>query len=174
VKLTLTCLLALALIASAACTQTVETPPETSQLAIIQEEETPSTSTPTPEATESEKTQPPATTTEEDIEAARQVVFAYREAYNNYDVEGALSFLEESHRAEREDEIRSDIAQMDTYNIKLGVEEEAEPEVTADGMVAIYIKLDVPVFGQKDRHVVYKLTELAGEWKICISEDVPE
>lgn len=178
-KLTLACLMVLTLIVGAACAQTPEAPPETDlPPAATQGEETEapvaSTPTPTPEATEEAETPPPAATAEEDIEAARQAVFAYREAFNNYDVEGALAFLEESHRAEagREDGIRSDIGQMETYGIKLGVEEEAEPTVTADGKVEIYIKLDVPVFGQQDRHIIYQLMEIEGEWKICSSEDL--
>jgi hypothetical protein len=179
-KLTLACLLILALVAGAACTQVVEAPPETALPPVTTPATQAPATTPPPATTtpteEPEATPPAATTeggiTEEDIEAARQAVFAYREAFNNYDVEGALAFLEESHRADREDGIRSDIGQMKAYGIKLGVEEEAEPTITDDGMVAIYIKLDVPVFGQKDRHVIYYLMEIEGEWKICVSEDV--
>ena len=170
-KLTLACLLVLTLIAGAACNQTAEVPPG-SHLPPANGEEAEATTTSTPPPTTPAEEEAEATITEEDVEAARQVVFAYREAFNNYDVEGTLAFLEESLRAEREEAIRSDISQMKSYGIKLGVEEEAEPTVTDDGMVAIYIMLDVPVFGQKDRHVIYYLMEIEGEWKICSYEDV--
>ena len=173
-KLTLACLLVMALVAGAACAQTIETPPEADPTPTAQVDETPpaSTPTPTPEATEEEADQPLATITEVDIEAARQAVFAYREALNNYDLEGTLAFLEESHRAEREEDIRSDIGRMEAVGIHLAVEEEAEPTVTADGKVEIYIKIDVLFFGQKDRHVVYRVMKIEGEWKICESEDL--
>ena len=170
-KLTLACLLILALVAGAACTQATEAPPETNlPPTTTQAEETPPASTPPPTTPAEEETG--AAITEEDVEAAKQVVFAYWEAYNSYDVDGVLAFLEESHRVDREEEIRKDIGQMKTYSITLGVEEEAEPTITDDGMVAIYILVDVPVFGQKDRHVIYYLTEIEGEWKICSSVNV--
>lgn len=175
-KLTLAYLLILALAVFPACTQPAEAPPDGEPPpATTEGEEAPPSEPPPPATTEEDEEAPPSDAiTEEDVEAARQVVFAYREACNNYDVEGALAFLEESLRADKEDDIRSDISQMETFGIKLGVEEEAEPTVTADGKVEIYIKLDVPVFGQKDRHAIYQLMEIEGEWKICFAESVEE
>ena len=102
----------------------------------------------------------------EDEETARQVVFAYWEAFNNYDVEGVLAFLEESYRLEREEGIASEIGQMQSFGVKLGVEEEAEPTTTPEGKVEIKIKLSVPM-GQPDRHITYELVKINGEWKIC-------
>lgn len=139
-KLILASLLVLALLIFPACTQPAEAP--------------------------SEGATPPAPTVSEDEEAARQVVFAYWEAFNNYDVEGVLSYLEESYRLEREEGITSEIDQMQAVGVKLGVEEEAEPTTTPEGKVEIKMLIDVPM-PMPDRHVTYQLEKINDEWKIC-------
>ena len=173
-KLTLACLLVLTLIAGAACNQTAEVPPG-SHLPPANGEEAEATTTSTPPPTtpaeEEAETPPPATITEEDIEAARQVVLAYFEALNNYDLEAALACMEESWGNEKGPGLASEISQMKTWSVSLTVEEEAEPTVTADDRVELHIKIDVSTFGQPDRHAVYQLMEIEGKWKICYSED---
>jgi cytoskeletal protein RodZ len=179
-KLALAFLLILALAIFPACTQPAEVPPESSPpLTTTQEEtETPSVSEPTPtnSAEEEAETPPPATTeesiTEEDIEAARQVVFTYWEAFNNYDIDGVLAFLEESWREDRADDIASEIGQMKGANMTMGVEEEAEPEVTTDGTIVIKMLIDIPIMIMPDRHYIYYLKEIDGEWKIYYAEEV--
>ena len=109
----------------------------------------------------------------EDIEAARQVVFAYWEAFNSYDLEGVLAFLEESWREERTESIASEISQMEMADMTMGVEEEAEPEVT-DGTIAIKMFIDIPVIFMPDRHYIYYLKNIEGEWKIYLAEEVEE
>jgi hypothetical protein len=107
---------------------------------------------------------------QEDIDAARQVVYDYWEAFNAYDAEGVFACLEESYYELRKDEIPGEIAQMQGAKVQLGVEEEAEPIVTADGTVVFQIKLIVPIVA--DRHVTYDLIQVDGEWKICDSEEL--
>ena len=121
---------------------------------------------PAPEPTPA-TTQPPTTFTQEDIDDAKQVVFEYWDAFNNYDAEGALAYLEESYRPERAESIKSDIGRMQSFGAKLGVEEESEPTITSEGEVEIKIKLSTPL-GAK--HVTYHLVKVNGEWKICLSE----
>jgi len=174
-KLTLACLLVLALIVGAACTQTVEAPPETDLPTAVQEDDTPLTGTPTPEATgetDGEETTPPDATNEEDIDAARQVVLAYFKAINNYDLEGALDCMEELWGQGKETSLTGEISQMKMASVTLVATEEAEPTVTADDRVELHIKIDVSFPGQPDRHAVYQLMEIEEEWKICYSEDV--
>ena len=139
-KLTLAYLLIPVLVIFSACTQPAEAPP------------------PTPP--------PPATLPQEDVDAARQVVFEYWDAYNNYDAEGVLAFLEESYRQEREEEIRSDIGRMQSFGVTLTVEEEAEPTITPEGEVEIKMKINTPL-GTK--HVTYHLVKINDEWKICLA-----
>ena len=160
-KLTLAYLLILALVVFPACAQPAEAPPDTTQ------EEAPPPSEPPPATTEEDEEAPlPATITEEDVEAARQVVFAYLEALNNYDLEGVLSFLEESWRQEREESLASEIDQMQSFGVTLGVEEEAEPTTTPEGTVEIKIKLKTPLGA---RHITYHLMKINDEWKIYLA-----
>jgi hypothetical protein len=172
-RLTFAFLLVLALIAGAACTQAAETPPETTPptTPITQAP----TTTPAPTTTvPAEETTPPATEepiTGTDIEAARQVVFAYWEAYNSYDVDGALALLEDSWQEERADDIASEIDQMESAKMTMGVEEEAEPEVT-EGTIAIKMFIDIPVVFMPDRHYIYYVKKIDGEWKIYSAEEV--
>jgi hypothetical protein len=171
-RLTLACLLVLFLIAGAACTQVAETPPETS---LPTTQASPTTPPVTTTPAQAEETTPPATEeaiTTADIEAARQVVFAYWEAFNNYDVDGVLALLEDSWREERADEIASEIGQMEGAGMTMGVEEEAEPEVTAAGTIVIKMLIDIPVPIMPDRHYIYHLKKIDGEWKICSAEEV--
>ena len=109
-------------------------------------------------------TQPSTTVTQEDVDDAKQVVFEYWDASNNYDAERALAYLEESYRPERAESIKSDIGQMQSFGVKLGVEEESEPTITSEREVEIKIKLSTPL-GAK--HVTYHLVKVNGEWKIC-------
>lgn len=109
---------------------------------------------------------PPASGVSEDEAAAREVVFDYWEAFNNYDVEGVLSYLTESYRAEREEGIAGEIAQMQAAKVTLGVSEEAAPTTTTpEGKVEIKILIDVPIL--PDRHVTYQLEKINDDWKIC-------
>jgi hypothetical protein len=167
-RLTLACLLVLALIAGAACTQAAQAPPETTLPPTAPVTQAPTTTPPAATIpTQAEETTPPAAA-EEDIEAARQVVSAYWEAYNSYDVDGVLALLEDSWREERADAIAGEIGQMKTFGITLNAEEEAEPEVTADGTVAIKMKIATPL---GDRHYTYRLKKINGEWKIYSAEE---
>ncbi len=109
---------------------------------------------------------PPASITQEDVDAARQVVFDYWEAFNNYDVEGVLAYLEEPYRLVKEESITSEIGQMQSFNATLGVEEEALPTITPEGKVKIKIKLSTPLGA---RHVTYDLVKINNEWKICLT-----
>lgn len=108
-------------------------------------------------------TAPLSAATQEDVGAARQVVLAYWDALNSYDAERALSCLEESYRQERMKSLNSEIGRMQSFNIKLRVEEEAEPVITSEGKVEIKIKVNTPI-GAK--HITYYLVKINDEWKI--------
>jgi len=73
----------------------------------------PSTATPIPPSTASSPVSPGPT---EQIETLRQLAFDYWAAFNVYDKEKVLSFLEESYRTERESRIRSDIGRLSAYS----------------------------------------------------------
>lgn len=109
---------------------------------------------------------PPPAITQEDIDAARQVLLEHWDARNSYDAERTLACLEESYRQEIEAEVRSEISQMQGAGITIGVEEEAEPVITDEGVIEIRVLLDLP-FPIPSRHRIYYLMKLDGEWKIC-------
>jgi len=111
-------------------------------------------------------TSPPSTITQKDVDDAKQVVLQYWDAFNSYDAERAFTLLEESYRQEREESLRSELDRMKTFNVRLGVAEEAEPVVTSEGTIEIRMKLTTPI-GAK--HVTYYLVKVNGEWKISRS-----
>jgi hypothetical protein len=148
--------------AAPANTATVTSPPTVTSAAAPASE-------PEPTATPSPAAEPPTDEIgQEDIDAARQVVFDYWKAFNAYDLDGVLSFLEDSWRQESAESLKSDMGQLQAFGTTLGVSEEAEPTVTPDGKVEIKIKLKTPL---GSRHVTYDLMKVNGEWKICYSEE---
>jgi hypothetical protein len=167
-KLTLAYLLILVLVIFSACAQPAEAPPDGTPPPDTTQENAEVPPPPDTTAEEDKETPPPAAITQEDVDAARQVVFAYLEAFNNYDVEGVLAFLEESWRQEREESLTSEIGQMKTFGVTLGVEEEAEPAINPDETVEIKMKLSTPL---GDRHMTYHLMKINEEWKIYLVEE---
>jgi hypothetical protein len=155
-KLALTLLLIPILILFAACGQAADEP-----LA---------TETPVENGAPTGNGEVATTLSQEEIGAARQVVYDYWEAFNSYDVNGVLACLEDSYCQIRADEIPGEIGQMEAAGVTLELEEEAEPVVTPEGIVVIQIKLIVPVL--PDRHITYDLVKIDGEWKICDSEEL--
>jgi hypothetical protein len=129
------------------------------------------TATPTDSATPTTEPPPEETVSEvsqADIDAARQVVFDYWVAFNAYDLDGVLSYLEDSWRQENAESLESDMGRLKAFGTTLGVSEEAEPVVTADGKIEIRIKLKTPL---GSRHVLYRLTKVSNDWKICYSKE---
>jgi hypothetical protein len=155
-KLTLILLLIPILVLFAACGQAAEEPADTSA--------------PTESGAPADSGEVAGTLSQEEIGAARQVVYDYWEAFNAYDVDGVLACLEDSYCQLRADEIPGEIGQMEAAKVQLELEEEAEPVVTPEGIVVIQIKLIVPVL--PDRHITYDLIKIDGEWKICDSEEL--
>jgi len=113
------------------------------------------------------KPPPKPAITQEDIDAARQVVLEYWEGRKSYDVERTLACLEESYRLERAEEVASEISQMQSSGVKMEVEEEAEPVITDEGVIEIRMKLKLKlVIPLPDRHITYYMVKVDGEWKI--------
>ena len=111
------------------------------------------------------KPPPKPAVTQADVDAARQTLVEYWDARNSYDVERVLACYEESYRQEREEEVRSEVSRQKGVGIKIGVEEEAEPVITDEGIIEIRLKLDLP-FPLPSRHVTYYMVKVNGEWKI--------
>jgi len=114
---------------------------------------------------------PPPAITEEDIDAAWQVVLEYWEGRNSYDLERVLACYEESYRQDREEEVASEISQMQMARITIEVEEEAEPVITDEGIIELRVQLNLP-FPIPARHIIYYMVKVDGEWEIgCPPEE---
>ena len=68
-----------------------------------------------------------------DATAVRDVALGYWAAYNAYDLEKTLSYLDEGYRASQEKTIRNEIGQIKNFGVKLGVSEKSAPVLTAPG-----------------------------------------
>jgi|GEM_PF-2444664 len=146
----------------AACARATPTPTPTA------------TPTPTSVATAtgiptSTPTQAPAAAEAADAEVLRQLAFAYWEAFNAYDADRALSYLEDAYRAERESEIRSEIGQIRMFRVKLGVSEESPPQVVGQGDWEMFLSMKEPI---GTRRIRMAFTPVEGEWKITCAEEV--
>ena len=114
-----------------------------------------------------------STITQKDVADAQQVVWDYWDAFNSYDVELTLSYLEESFRQERGETLTDEIGRMKfPFRIRIKVTKEAEPVITSEGIIGIIeiiMRLRTPI-GAKI--ITYHLVKVNGEWKI--SEAIEE
>ena len=105
----------------------------------------------------------------ETLVALKRLAFDYWIAFNGRDVDKALSYLEESYRAQREQEIADEIGQMELFGVTLGVTERSPP--TLLGATEGEMMLDVrEPLGVRKVRMAFRLIE--GEWKITSAEEV--
>ena len=131
--------------------------------------------TPVPASTETATTVPPTPTVapernpEEDVLEIRRIIAEYWNALNDYDVDHALTMLEEGYRAQEEEPIRKDIGRMKLFRVKLGVSEKSPPTLNADGDYETLLGLKTPVDSREARMVFRKIE---GRWWIVYSGQV--
>ena len=97
------------------------------------------------------------------------MVKVYWRAFNAYDVDLALTMLEDSYRAQEEDLIRRDIARMKLFRVKLGVSVEKPLALNEAGDYEIYLKLATPV---DTRRLKMVFRSIEGQWRIVFSDEV--
>jgi hypothetical protein len=129
--------------------------------------------------TSSEQTTPPATPASgasastpisaADATAVRDVVLAYWAAYNAYDAEKTLSYLEEGYRSSEGEAIRGEIGQIKTFGVKLGVSEKSAPVLTASDQAQMDLTLKEPT---GTRTILMKLTRNGDVWVISDVSEV--
>ena len=135
------------------------------------------TPSPTPAAL---ATQPPATPTPQppttavdqhpdDIAALSEMSTAYWSAFNSYDADSVVAMYDDGYRQAREERVRSDIAAMRLFGVKLGVTENAPPVLTAPNVGELYVSVKNPLDVRKVHMIFHKLD---GEWKIVHAEQV--
>ena len=125
----------------------------------------PAAARPTPEPT-------PTASAEGDPEtlrALKQLAFEYWIAFNEYDVEKVLSYMEESYRAERAEEIAAEIEQLELFGVALGVSERSAPTLLSPTEGEMLLNVREPLATRKYR-MGFRLVE--GEWKISFAGEV--
>ncbi|MFC2058269.1 hypothetical protein ACFLTS_01300 [Chloroflexota bacterium] len=113
------------------------------------------------------------TLSSEDLQAIRDMATAYWEAFNAYDAETAMSFMEDSWRVEHEEALRDELTRLKNgflfiKNVKLDVTEESPPTVIGDNEVEMLFKLGTPL---GDKHSYFRIVKIGDEWKVCFSEE---
>jgi len=129
--------------------------------------------------TSSEQTTPPATPASSasgstpisaaDATAVRDVAVAYWAAYNAYDAEKTLSYLDEAYRPSQDKIIRGEISQLKTFGVKLGVSEKSAPVLTAPDQAEMYLTMKEPT---GTRTLLMKLTRTGDVWAITYVGEV--
>ena len=105
----------------------------------------------------------------EEAEALRQLAFDYWAAFNSYNADRVLAYLDEDYRRQVEENIRSDIGRIKFFRVKLGVSEETPPQVVDQGEMEMYLTMKEPL---GTRRIRMAFREVAGEWKIIFAEEV--
>ena len=118
---------------------------------------------------EPEPTSVPAEDAEEEADTFRQMTFDYWEAFNAYDADRVLGFLEEGYGREREEKIRGDIGRLKLFSVQLGVTEEGPPSMVDEDEWEMYLTMKEPL---GTRRIRMAFREVGGEWKITFSEEV--
>jgi hypothetical protein len=106
-----------------------------------------------------------------EAETLRRLAFAYWDAYNAYDADTVLSYLEPGERSKREATIRSEIGQLKTFGVKLGVTEQSAPVLTGPETAEMLLAMKEPL-GSRTIKMVFLLRD--GRWLITAADEVPK
>ena len=135
------------------------------------------TATPEPSPQSEQKVADPTATPEPsaqldvaDINAVRELAFAFWEAYNAYDPDKALSYLEETYRQERDVPLRENVATIKLFSVKLEMSEESPPHMIGDGEWEMHMTMKTPL---DVRRIRMSFRKVEGEWKLTFAEQVP-
>ena len=97
----------------------------------------------------------------------RQMAFDYWEAFNSFEAEKVLAFLEDAYRLEREEEIRTDIGRIKTFGVKLEVSEQIPPRIDGDEAV-MFLLMKEPL---GIRRIQMSYLKVDDNWKVTYSEE---
>ncbi len=104
----------------------------------------------------------------QEADALRQLAFAYWEAFNAYDADRALGYLEEDYRQQRDEEVRGEIQRIKRFRVKLGLSEETAPWVVSHDEREMYLTMKEPL-GKRRIRMTFR--EVAEEWRIIFAEE---
>ena len=114
----------------------------------------------------------PATTTAisaEDAQAVRDLAFIFWDAYNAYDPDRAISYLDEGYRPVKEAVVRDEIRRIKTFGVTLGMSEKTAPVLTGPDQAEMYLSMKEPV---GTRTIWMKFARRSDAWTITYSEEV--
>ena len=104
-----------------------------------------------------------------DTQAVRDLANAYWTAYNAYDADKALSYLEKSYGASQDKTVRSEIGQIKTFGVKLGVKEKSAPVLNGADTAQMFLTMSTPT---GKRLMLMKFKRVGGAWTITYVQEV--
>ena len=102
-------------------------------------------------------------------EEVRALGLAYWDAFNSYDLDGLLSYLEPTYRDLRKDTLAQEMGQMRSFSVKLGVTVVVEPEDVGEGEVRMLVDIKNPL---DIRRVLMTFQTVDNEWKITYAQEI--
>jgi len=105
-----------------------------------------------------------------EADALRKLAFAYWGAYNTYDIDTVLSYLEPGERAKREAGIRDEIGRLKTFGVKLGMSEKSPPVLSAPDTGEMLMTMQEPL-GSRTMKMVFLHRD--GRWWVTAADEVP-
>jgi hypothetical protein len=103
-----------------------------------------------------------------DGKAVRDVMAAYWAAYNAYDAEKTLSYLDEGYRPSQDKIVRNEISQIKTFGVKLGVKEKSAPVLIGPDEAEMHISMQTPT---GTRSLTMKFVRNGDTWAITYVEE---
>jgi hypothetical protein len=104
-----------------------------------------------------------------DAQAVRDLAVAYWAAYNAYDPEKAISYLDESYRPSQAKVVRDEIGRIKTFGVQLGVSEKSAPVLIGPDQAEMYLNMKTPT---GTRTLWMKFSSRGGTWTITFVEEV--
>ncbi len=105
------------------------------------------------------------------VNTVRQMAFAYWEAFNSYQLDKVLAFLEEGYKSVRESTIKSDIGRLKMFGVKLGMSEKTPPVSTGTDQYEMSLLMKEPT-GTRTIRMAFALVN--DEWKVTFAEEVKQ
>jgi len=127
------------------------------------------TSTAEPTSDTSAPTAQGAAMSAKDAQAVRDLAFKFWAAYNAYEPDTAVSYLDETYRVTKEAVVRDEISRIKTFGVTLGMSEKTAPALTGPDQAEMYLTMKEPI---GTRTMLMKFDKQDGAWIITYSEEV--
>ncbi|MCJ7795561.1 MAG: hypothetical protein MUQ56_02130 [Thermoleophilia bacterium] len=124
--------------------------------------------TSTPTSATSATSAPGAAISAEDAQAVRDLAFKFWAAYNAYDPDTAVSYLDESYRTAKEQTIRDEIGRIKSFGVQLGMSEKTAPALTGPDQAEMSLNMKEPI---GTRTILMKFAKQGDAWIIIYSEE---